>query len=296
MSDMQLSDAAGTPRGVWSIWPIRMIVFFVVLTATYLGLPVLATIYKPQLNAMFPKEVILLAITAGSVVLSILAYRLLVRWTEKRSADELSAGGAVPQFLLGSLIGVGLFCIVYAIYLALGIATFKGLGSTAGLGVALAVGISSGVCEELIMRGGVFRIVENGLGTFIALVVSALIFGFLHAGNPGATLLSSTAIALEAGILLAAAYAVTRSLWLAIGLHFAWNFAEGGIFGAAVSGSQMKGLLNIPLSGPPLMTGGSFGPEASLPAIAVCTAAGLIMLIIAVRKGAWKPMRARIRA
>ncbi|HEY1629671.1 MAG TPA: type II CAAX endopeptidase family protein [Rhizomicrobium sp.] len=288
------NDAAA--NRFWSIWPIRLVLFFVVLSLTYRCLPILAAIFKPRLNAMFPKDAILLGMAAGSVVLSILAYRLLVRWTEKRGADELGASGAVPQFLLGALIGVGLFCIVYAVYFALGIATFKGMGSTAGLGIALAVGISSGVCEELIMRGGVFRIVESGLGTFVALIVSALIFGFLHMTNPGATLLSSCAIALEAGILLAAAYAVTRSLWLAIGLHFAWNFTEGGIFGAAVSGGQMKGLLNIPLSGSALMTGGSFGPEASLPAIIVCTAAGLILLIIAIRKGEWKPMRARIRA
>jgi uncharacterized protein len=287
------NDAA--PNRFWSIWPIRLIVFFVVLTLTYAAVPALATPFKLRLQAIVPENLIFIGMATGSVVLSILAYRLLVRWTEKRPADELGAANAVPQFLLGSLIGLGLFCIVYAVYFALGIATFKGMGSTAGLGVALAVGISSGVCEELVMRGGVFRIVESGLGTFIALVFSALLFGFLHIFNPGATLLSSVAIALEAGILLAAAYAVTRSLWLAIGLHFAWNFTEGGIFGAQVSGGKMTGLLDIPLHGTTLMTGGSFGPEASLPAIVVCTAAGLIMLAIAIRRGEWVPLRARLR-
>jgi CAAX protease family protein len=286
--------AEDMPKGFWSIWPVRLVVFFIVLSLTYLGLPILATIYKPLLAA-YPKELVLLTLAAASVVLSILAYRLLVRGTEHRSADELSAAGAVPQFLLGSLIGLGLFCTVYAVYFALGIATFKGMGTTQGIGIALALGISSGVCEELIVRGGIYRIVESGMGTLIALIVSSLTFGFLHIANPGATILSSVAITLEAGILLAAAYALTRSLWLAIGLHFAWNFTEGGIFGAQVSGARVSGLLNVPLSGTTLMTGGSFGPEASLPAIVVCTAAGLIMLMLAIRRGEWKPMRARIR-
>ncbi|MGH6872387.1 MAG: lysostaphin resistance A-like protein [Rhizomicrobium sp.] len=285
---------ADAPRGFWSIWPFRLVLFFVVLSVTYLGLPGIATIFKARLAA-YDKNLVALVLFAGSAALSIAAYRLLVRLTEKRKASELAFAGAIPQFLLGSLLGAGLFCIVYAVYFAEGIARYKGLGSTQGLGVALGIGIASGVCEELVVRGGVFRILEQGTGTFIALVVSSALFGLLHIANPGATLLSSAAIMLEAGILLAAAYALTRSLWLAIGLHFAWNFTEGGIFGAQVSGGKMTGLLDIPLSGSPLMTGGSFGPEASIPAIVVCTTAGLILLALAIRKGEWKPLQFRPR-
>jgi membrane protease YdiL (CAAX protease family) len=287
-----MSDTA--PRGFWSIWPIRLMLFFIVLTLTYIGPPVIATIFKPHMSA-YPKDLVLLGLAAASVVLSLLTYRALVRWTEKRQAVEIAASGAVGHFLLGSLIGLGLFCIVYAVFLAMGIATFKGFGSTQGLGIALALSISSGVCEELIMRGGVFRIMEQGAGTLVALLFSAALFGALHRMNPGATTLSSIAIAVEAGILLAAAYALTRSLWLAIGLHFAWNFTEGGIFGAQVSGSKVTGLLNMPLSGSDIMTGGAFGPEASIVAMIVCTAAGLIMLGLAIHKGEWKPMRFRLR-
>lgn len=283
-----------TPRGFWSIWPARLVLFFVVLMATYVGPFAIATPFKPMLKA-YPKDFVLLGLTAISVVLSLIVYRLLVRGTEKRQATEIAARGAVGHFLLGSLIGLGLFCIVYAIFLAMGIATFKGFGSTDGLGIALTTGLAAGVCEELTFRGGVFRIMEQGAGTLVALLFSAALFGALHIMNPGATLLSSTAIAMEAGILLAAAYALTRSLWLAIGLHFAWNFTEGGIFGAQVSGSKVSGLLNIPLTGPDIMTGGAFGPEASVVAMAVCTAAGLIMLGLAIRKGEWKPMRFRLR-
>jgi len=283
-----------SPRGFWSIWPARLVLFFVVLSVTYLGLPGIATAFKSHLAGQ-DKNLVALVLFGASAILSIAAYRLLVRLTEKRRATELAASGAIPQFLLGALIGSGLFVVVYAVYFAEGVATFRGLGSAQGLGVAFGVGIASGVCEELIARGGIFRIVEQGAGTLVALVVSAATFGALHLANPGASLLAGAAIMLEAGILLAAAYALTRSLWLAIGLHFAWNFTEGGIFGAQVSGGKMSGLLDVPLSGPPLMTGGAFGPEASIPAMVVCTAAGLILLGLAIRKGQWRPMRFRLR-
>ncbi len=58
----------------------------------------------------------------------------------------------------------------------------------------------------------------------------------------------------------------------------------------------MTGLFNIPLSGPQLLTGGSFGPEASVVAMAVCTVAGLILLVMAIRRGEWMPMRVRLRS
>jgi hypothetical protein len=95
--------------------------------------------------------------------------------------------------------------------------------------------------------------------------------------NSGATTVSTVAIALEAGVLLGAAYAACGSLWLPIGLHFGWNFTEGGVFGVAVSGRKAgAGIVNMPLSGSALWTGGQFGPEASLVAVAVCLVAGCL--------------------
>ncbi|HEY5338613.1 MAG TPA: CPBP family intramembrane glutamic endopeptidase, partial [Rhizomicrobium sp.] len=186
-------------------------------------------------------------------------------------------------------------CAVYAVLAAYGTASFKGFGTTDGLTVALAISVYSAVGEEIIFRGAVYRLLEEGCGTLVAIVLSGVLFGALHAFNPGATAVSTLAIAFEAGILLAAAYALTRSLWLPIGLHFGWNFTEGGIFGAAVSGGHMKGLLNVPLSGPALLTGGAFGPEASIVAVGICLTAAGVMLILAARRGEWKTMRLRWR-
>ncbi len=85
--------------------------------------------------------------------------------------------------------------------------------------------------------------------------------------------------------MLAAAYMVTRRLWLCIGIHIAWNFAEGGIFSAAVSGGDTKGLLQAKLIGADWLTGGAFGVEGSVVALAICAAVGILLVAKAVRKG-----------
>jgi hypothetical protein len=96
---------------------------------------------------------------------------------------------------------------------------------------------------------------------------------------------AAIAIALEAGILLSAAYVLTRRLWLAIGIHIAWNFIQGGIFSVAVSGFEKHGLLQATLAGPKILSGGEFGAEASVFAFVICLAVGIYFVWRALRKG-----------
>jgi hypothetical protein len=145
--------------------------------------------------------------------------------------------------------------------------------------------ILAGVLEEILIRGILFRILEQWLGSWIALAISAAIFGGLHFFNKGATPLDAAAISIEAGILLAAAYMLTRRLWLCIGTHIAWNFTQGGIFSVAVSGGENKGLLSSRMVGPDWLTGGAFGAEASVVALGLCFAAGIVLLVLAIKKG-----------
>ena len=141
------------------------------------------------------------------------------------------------------------------------------------------------------MRGVVFRILQQSLGSWLALALSAAIFGALHLLNAGTTLLNAGAVMLEAGMLLAAAYMLTRRLWLCMGIHFAWNFTQGGIFSAAVSGGATQGLLQAKLVGAEWLTGGAFGVEASAVALVVCTSTAVLLLIAARRKGNVLPPR-----
>jgi hypothetical protein len=98
-------------------------------------------------------------------------------------------------------------------------------------------------------------------------------------------MIAAVGIAFEAGVMLGAAYMLTRSLWLPMGLHAAWNFTQGEIYDIPVSGTPVHGIVDAQLSGDPLLTGNGFGLEASLIAIVVATVFGLWLLWLAIRKG-----------
>jgi membrane protease YdiL (CAAX protease family) len=222
-------------------------------------------------------------------------YILTVRWLERRSATELDLRPGASQLLVGAGVGLALMAAVYLVLWALGLAALGPGTGLQGLGGGLAAAFAAAVLEELLLRAVLFRILEEAAGTTVAVAVSAVVFGLLHAFNPGATPVSTAAIAIEAGVLLALAYALTHNLWLAIGIHMAWNFAEGSLFGASVSGgATAPSLVRATLSGPQLLTGGSFGPEASVVSVIVCLVASAIIAAMILRRGGWRPRTLRL--
>ena len=223
------------------------------------------------------------ALLLTAVVLG--AYWTYVRIMEKRAVTELSGTRAARELGFGLAFGVLLFCSTVGILAALGIYQVTGNNGWQTMLAVLPASILSGVLEEVLIRGIAFRILEQWLGSWVALGISAVIFGALHLLNPGATLLNAAAISIEAGILLAAAFMLTRRLWLCIGIHVAWNFTQGGVFSVAVSGGQSKGLLQSKMIGPDWLTGGAFGAEASVVALGVCFAAGIVLIVLAINKG-----------
>lgn len=216
-------------------------------------------------------------IVAGLVVPAL--YIFYVRTIERRRVDELAPAGAALELARGFAVGAALFAVTIAVLRVIGVAAITRGDGWHALFAALGFSVAAALIEETLMRAIFFRIVEESLGTVIALVASAALFGFLHAFNPGATAVSTIAIALEAGVILAAAYVYTRRLWMAIGLHAAWNFTEGGVFGASVSGGAAHGLLSSQFHGATILSGGAFGPEASIVAVVVCLIAGVLLLV-----------------
>ena len=202
--------------------------------------------------------------------------------------------GAGRAFGSGLALGAALFSAV-VLTLALS-GCYRVLAVTPSWGVAAAalLLLPSAAIEELVFRGVLFRLVEETAGTWIALAVSAALFGAAHAFNPGATWVSSVAIALESGVLLGAAFVVTQNLWLPIGLHVAWNFCEGPLFGTYVSGRTLSAdLVTARVQGPAWLTGGSFGPEAGAAALTICTIAAIGLLLYARRRALLVPLRRR---
>jgi uncharacterized protein len=223
---------------------------------------------------------------------ALLAYLLLVKLVERRPIDELAPRRLLPDAAMGLLAGLLLFsAVVGGLYL---LGSYHVIGSNPQakwLPALLMVGLGAGIGEEIIARGVLFRIIEEGLGTWIALIVSGLFFGAAHIANPGATLWSSAAIAIEAGLLFGLLYHVTRSLTLCMGLHAAWNFTQGTIYGIPVSGLKADGWLLSTRSGPDWLSGGVFGAEASVIALVLCLPCALALVAVALRRGSIVPCR-----
>ncbi|KRC36880.1 CAAX protease [Oerskovia sp. Root22] len=238
--------------------------------------------------------ILALVVGAAAAAFALFAYSWVVRKTEDRVPVEVALAGSGSATARGLLIGVLMFGAVIAAIALGGGYEFKDTGSvTVALGLLGLLTVGA-VAEELVFRGLLFRLVEERGGTWVALAVSSVAFGAVHLANPDATLWGVVAIAIEAGAMLGAAYAATRTLWLPIGLHLGWNFAAAGIFGTEVSGSDMtQGLLHGVTSGPVILSGGDFGPEGSIYAVLAGSVLTVVFLLLAHRRGRIMPSRRR---
>lgn len=285
------TPATATPWQRWVVFsPMGRIVFFAALyfalfklTSAGVGATGLMVEGVPALSRAT-------GILLMQLIPAMVAYLILVKAIERRPMREFAARDIPTLGVAGLLLGA---LLISAVVLVLWLAgSYHVTATNPGvnwLPAVLTTGLGAGIAEEIITRGVLFRAVEEGLGTWWALAISALLFGAAHIFNPGATLWSSLAIAIEAGVLLALLYHVTRSLWPCIGLHAAWNVTQGTVFGIPVSGTEAHGWLVSSRTGPDWLSGGVFGAEASVVALIVCSACSALLLIVAIRRGTIVP-------
>jgi len=201
-------------------------------------------------------------------------------------APYLGYGLAGPakwrDFCVGFIVGlVGLSLLVAAL-----IATGYGTPSAGGFGLAanlrfglewLLVSFVIGFTEEVLFRGYLFATLSRGAGPLWATLITSLIFASAHGHNAGETLIGLV-LTFEAALLFCYTIHVTRSLWLAIGLHAAWDYAENYIFGTRDSGTACYGtLLKLAPHGNVYLSGGLTGPEGSLFALVMVPLMGLAL-------------------
>jgi uncharacterized protein len=218
-------------------------------------------------------------------VAALTVYIILFKAYEKRQIDELSlstfGSNAFTGFFTGLILQTLLIVVIYFLggYAILQVNPFSDL--LPGFATAL----TAGFVAEIILRGIIFRLTEEKLGTVIALFIMAILFALMHMNATGATILSVLSTAMQAGILISAAYVFTRSLWFVIFLHFAWDFAEPGIFGAINPGNTIeKSLFAAKIAGNELVTGGQLGPQNSIQALLLYIITALLFLLLAKRK------------
>jgi membrane protease YdiL (CAAX protease family) len=269
-----------TFRRIVRLPPVRMILG-VILAFAILIIVALLDALITSLSGMILSRGVGALLAAGAVL-------LLEQVIER---IPLAEGGLAPRDALsgmgrGFLIGAALMVAIFATLFLAGFYRVDRLAiDLPALIEGLLLFLMVALFEELLFRGVLFRQFEGTLGSWASLVICGALFGFAHLANPSATIWSSLAISVGAGALLGVAYLSTRNIWMAVGIHWSWNFFQGPIFGAAVSGINTTKALVSTTSGPELWTGGAFGPEAGLLALIATVLASLLLLIAAVRRG-----------
>ena len=269
----------GLARRILSSPPARVLALgFILLLMMGLNTDVMVGFAGDPVKSV--RHIVAMAIAGFAVYLG------YAQFIEQRAVSELALPGMGRELGIGLLIGAGLYSTCELILMALGIFRINGLNPLSYMIPAIAMAISSSVYEELLFRGVLFCSVEKWFGSWAALVVSSLVFGLTHLINPQGTMEGALFIAVEAGILLAAAFMLTRRLWLSIGFHLAWNYTQSAIFSGIVSGNDaQQGLIRSTMKGPDWLTGGRFGVESSVLALVVCTTTGIVMLVMAAKRG-----------
>jgi membrane protease YdiL (CAAX protease family) len=223
--------------------------------------------------------------TALGVLAALALYVLGVRLVERRSPDELAVTQLAPELAVGLTSGAALFAGIMGLLLAMD--AYAMTGPTVAVPWGPLADSLEGAVEELIFRGAIFRLLWTAFGTLWALLLSSVLFGTMHLSAPGADLMAVLGVAFGGGIPLAALYVLSGRLWASIGYHIGWNFTESYVFGAEVSGSELgQSLFPVrPVAGvSTLLSGGSFGPEASIATLVVGLLGGAALLALASRR------------
>lgn len=196
---------------------------------------------------------------------------LWVRYLEKRPFSSLGfyKQDWFKNLLKGFLIGAVQFSLVVVLLLVTGTGSLKlgqlNLQSLIFVLAIIPLWILQGGTEELVTRGWLFPAVSAKSNIFIGILISSALFGALHLFNPGVTILSIVNIVLD-GIFACFLMLKYDNMWVLAGMHGAWNFVQGNIYGIQVSGQGAStSILNYSSqSSVDLLSGGAFGAEGSI--------------------------------
>jgi|CXWL01.1.fsa_nt_gi membrane protease YdiL (CAAX protease family) len=241
-------------------------------------------------RANAPAGARLIAVIVGSMAM-LGAYAGAVGLVERRKIPELGLRRALPDLAIGLALGGLLIAAIIGVMWGAGWVAIVATPITKVV-ESLKQAVQSGVIEEVLMRIIIFRLLWRAAGVFPALILTALLFGALHLSNPDANVFSALCLVAGEGI-GAGLYLLTGRVWMSIGMHAGWNFAQGWLFGSAVSGLDVFAggpFQTRPVDGvAAMLSGGGFGPESSLASLVVSLLASIIFLSIAWRRGRFGP-------
>lgn len=221
-----------------------------------------------------------------SAAIAVAAYVMFVRLVERRPyIEEFATQGWLKEAILGALGGLALSAATFAVLLLLGGIRIIGFNPPTVMALPLVVQLSTSIILEITVCALGFRLVERLLGSWISLTLLVLFFAALRMLSANSTPLAVFAVAIEAGLLFAVLYMVTRRLWAAIALNAAWKFAQIGFYGTAMTAGGQRGFVLTSLEGPDWVTGGYAGTDTSIPAIVLGSLFFIVALTVAIRRG-----------
>jgi len=258
---------------------VRIIIACLFLSPVFL----LNKVFRSVVTSSLPVDMRIYFAYAEAIIfffVFLAAYGLYTRFIEKRKAFEISLKLCWKEFGKGFFISLVLVGVAVALLGVIGSYRIADLNPDKKVVIDLFMKFMIGaLLEEIIFRLIIFRLTEELLGTWIALIIQAVLFGFAHMANDNSTLFTSFSVIIVGGIIYTGAFIYTRRIWLALGLHAGWNYFQSGIFGMPNSGTAYKGLIFPDIQGKEWITGGSWGIEASYIAILVVLIAGVYFII-----------------
>jgi uncharacterized protein len=268
----------------------RILVFFLLLilaASLLMGLTAAVETLFPSISYLTvepsgpeylsPHELIYLIVgNLRNLAAVLIASAISARMLERRSFASIGFKlhrKWLRDFSLGCLLGGAALAIAVGIAAAaktidFDVQTRYEANLAQGFLIAAVFFLIAAATEELIFRGFPFQALVHNLGGATAVTITSILFGLAHLANPSASAVS-TINTMLAGVWLALAYLMTRSLWLATALHFSWNFAMVFIFGLPVSGLitlEHVAWLRGNIGAPAWISGGSYGPEGGVAA------------------------------
>ena len=248
------------------------------------------------------KDLLSLLITLFSFAFISLLVFFRVKVIEKRSFSSIgfNKNNWLKKYSLGFLIGLAMMSIIVLILLPCGYITIEknpiqpvGVSAIASVLVILFGWIIQGATEEIVTRGWLLNVLSTKYNIGVGLLISSTLFGLMHLTNPNVNYIAVINIILV-GLFYGLYVIKTNDLWAVCGMHSAWNFAQGNIFGFKVSGLDVSvgSLIDLNLVGSDFVTGGIFGPEAGITATFILLASiGILLFIDKKRYFSNKPLK-----
>ena len=248
------------------------------------------------------KDLLSLLITLFSFAFISLLVFFRVKVIEKRSfsSSGFNKNNWLKKYSLGFLIGLAMMSIILLILFPFGYITIEknqiqpvGVSAIASVLVILLGWIIQGATEEIVTRGWLLNVLSTKYNIGVGLLISSTLFGLMHLTNPNVNYIAVINIILV-GLFYGLYVIKTNDLWAVCGMHSAWNFAQGNIFGFKVSGLDVSvgSLIDLNLVGSDFVTGGIFGPEAGITATFILLASiGILLFIDKKRYFSNKPLK-----